>query len=353
MTREPELREPKSAGLDLRRLEFRELQPGKLQPGKLQRGELQLEDVPCPLCGDARREPAIRARDHNFGVPGVFTVVRCGQCGFHYMCPRPTDATLAFAYPEVYAWGYQSGRDPAHLRAFEERLRILRSVQAQGRLLEVGCSAGHFLDITRKAGYEVAGVEPDERTAAFAREHYGLDVRNGTLEHAGLSGAGFDIICMFDVLEHIATPRECLAAARACLKPAGRLVLKVPNFSCLERRLWRQYWYGIDLPRHLLHFTPETLARMLESAGFDRIRILHTGEPNYGVQSFFRWARHRLGRKSGSAEATALQDLAPVLRHRGIKNGIAGTLSAANRLPARLLARTGQGNSLVAIAGCS
>jgi SAM-dependent methyltransferase len=353
MTREPELRETESARLELGALDLRALQAGETKRGDLKPGGLQLEESPCPLCGCAKRIPAMRTPDHNFGVSGVFTVARCRQCGFHYMCPRPTDATLALAYPQVYAWGYQTGTDPAHLRVFEERLRRIRSVQAHGRLLEVGCSAGHFLDLARKAGYEVAGVEPDERTAAFARKRYGLDVRKGTLERAGLPGSAFDIVCMFDVLEHIATPRECLTAARACLKPAGSLVLQVPNFSCLERRIWQQYWYGIDLPRHLLHFTPETLVRMLEGAGFGRIRVMHTGEPNYGVQSFLRWARHRLGGKSGSAEATLCQDLAPVMRYRTAKNVIADALYAANRVPARLLARAGQGNSLVAIAGCA
>src|SRR5450755_3446846 len=154
----------------------------------------------------AQSTPVLKAADYNFGIPGVYTIVLCDGCGFHYTNPRPTSSTLGLAYPELYTWGYQRATDPYHLRTYSERLRMVKSLRPAGRLLEIGCSAGHFLNMARQKGYDVLGVEPDERTAAFAREHYTLDVRTATIDAARLPEGHFDVVCLFDVLEHLSTP---------------------------------------------------------------------------------------------------------------------------------------------------
>ena len=265
----------------------------------------RLEEVPCPLCDSSEYRVVLTAKDLNFGVPGTFTIVQCRQCKMQFLSPRPRPEDLRKVYPALYAWGYQRATAARHVAALRRCLSFVKRAQPMGRLLEVGCAAGHFLRLAQVAGYHVAGVEMDVRTAQHARENFGFDVMVTSIESAALAPGQYDIVCLFDVFEHTLNPKLALDVIRGGLTPDGVVVIKVPNFGCWESRLWGGYWYGKDLPRDLLHFTPQTLSEMLRRGGFRRIEIHQVGEPNYAVQSLIKWTSALLGRQSGNAGATA------------------------------------------------
>jgi 2-polyprenyl-3-methyl-5-hydroxy-6-metoxy-1,4-benzoquinol methylase len=153
-------------------------------------------------------------------------------------------------------------------------------LDSQARVLDVGCNLGSFLAALRdRTGCSVAGLEPAPTPAKYAREHFHLDVREACLDDvAGSFGpASFDLITLWHVVEHLWEPRRDLHIVRSLLKPGGTLIVEVPNFDDPLRRLFGRSWSYIDVPRHLLHFTPRTLRNFLEEAGFAVATLECTG----------------------------------------------------------------------------
>jgi 2-polyprenyl-3-methyl-5-hydroxy-6-metoxy-1,4-benzoquinol methylase len=213
-------------------------------------------------------------RDLLHGLPGEFRLVQCKHCGLMYLNPQPTAHELGAYYPKDYeahvgtrkrSLGWLRRLDYSY--GIEKRYRAIMRYSAIGRMLDVGCGTGAFLDGMRERGWQVAGVEPSARAAAYAGEELGLEIQNTTLEAAKLEPASLDLVTMWNVLEHLSDPQQCLNRIREALRPGGLLVFAVPNVESYDLMLFGQYWAGYDLPRHLFVFPPTTLERMVESAG--------------------------------------------------------------------------------------
>jgi len=192
------------------------------------------------------------------------------------MNPQLTAGELAAYYPEDYEAHVGTRRQNlGWLRrldynyGIEKRHRAIRRYAKAGHLLDVGCGAGAFLEGMRERGWEVEGIEPGVRAATYAREELGLEIQNATLEEAHLEPVSLDVVTMWNVLEHLSDPAQSLNRIREALRPGGLLVFAIPNVESYDLRLFRQYWAGYDLPRHLFVFPPETLQEMVRSVGFE------------------------------------------------------------------------------------
>jgi SAM-dependent methyltransferase len=142
------------------------------------------------------------------------------------------------------------------------------------RALELGCSTGNYLAALHRRGWDVYGVELCAGPARVAREA-GWNVHQGTLETAGLQDETFDLIAAWMVLEHVPEPVTTIQTIHQLLRADGTLLLGVPNVACWQRYLFGANWYCLDLPRHLQHFSPSILRKLLEQAGFEQIEIVH------------------------------------------------------------------------------
>ena len=243
------------------------------------RAALAWEDTPCLLCGRDETELLAEAADPlpADGAGLRFAVVRCRHCGLAYTNPRPTPDTIARFYPADYAphtprAGFKTRR-PSRFwsrvvgRPCPER-RGLLPWNGSGRLLDFGCGGGSYLKRMADLGWRVTGLDVSPRVVRTVREELGFDAHLGTLPHPDLEPGSFDVVTMWQALEHVHRPLDVLRAAYELLVPSGKIVVAVPNFDCLPADWFGEHWFGLDLPRHLTHFTPKTLREMLHAGGF-------------------------------------------------------------------------------------
>ena len=235
---------------------------------------VELEEVPCPLGCAAGDRFALEGFDRLQGLPGRFRVVECTGCGLLRTNPRPTRESISFYYGAAYP-PYRSSRPHARRgAALVDRLLLAEAVPPlpPGRMLEVGCASGAFLQRMARRGWQVAGIEPS-REAAAACAALGYPVHAGALEGAPDLRGGLDLVAGWMVLEHLHDPVGGLRKLHSWTRPGGWLALSVPNAGCRDRRRFGDAWFPLQLPNHLYHFTPATLRRMLERTGWEVRRI--------------------------------------------------------------------------------
>jgi 2-polyprenyl-3-methyl-5-hydroxy-6-metoxy-1,4-benzoquinol methylase len=237
------------------------------------------EECACPLCG--RDDSQLRAEGADptptEGAGLRFAIVECRHCGLTYTNPRPTESTIGRFYPGDYRPHAPRGKRAIKLpslfwsrllgRPCPERRGLLPGIGG-GRLLDFGCGGGSYLRRMARLGWRVTGLDASPRAVETVRDQIGCDVYLGSLPHSDLVAGSFDVITMWQSLEHVHRPLEVLRAAFELLRPGGRIILAVPNIASLPAEWFGEHWFGLDLPRHLTHFTPETLANMLLVAGF-------------------------------------------------------------------------------------
>jgi 2-polyprenyl-3-methyl-5-hydroxy-6-metoxy-1,4-benzoquinol methylase len=234
----------------------------------------EFESVACEICGsDARRE-LVRRADLLLGGDRVYFMHECLGCGAIYQHPRPKAAAMAAFYPPEYIPYTPSLREETWRRRLDRRfgLRkrcrlILRHVK-QGRLLDVGCATGDFLsEMRRRPGWSLVGLEPNHAAARFAHLRVGLEIVEGLLNEAAFADESFDVITMWDVLEHVYDPPAVIRAAARLLRHGGILVINHPNLASVDRRLFGRFWCGYELPRHLYLYPADLLRRMMAEHG--------------------------------------------------------------------------------------
>jgi SAM-dependent methyltransferase len=237
---------------------------------------VEWEECGCLLCDGRRWAILVEAPDPTPGSGGLwFAVVQCHDCGLCFTNPRPTPRSIGQFYPEQYLPHRRRQRAPSpwwRLPLLHRRSRRQRQAlrwHGQGRLLDFGCGGGAFLEQMHYAGWQVTGVDMSEVAVQRVRAELGVRALAGSLPHPELPEPSFDVVTMWHSLEHVHNPVEVLRAAHRLLAPGGLLVVEVPNIDSLPFAWFGQAWFGLDLPRHLTHFVPTTLRRLLLRAGFD------------------------------------------------------------------------------------
>ena len=252
--------------------------------------------VDCNLCGSADQR-------HLFTKFG-YELVECHNCGLAYIANPPDSDALQRSYcadadyhSELLDPG--SGATRRMRKIARHHARILgRSIPAGSgmKLLDIGCSSGLFLDEARQSGFTVEGVELSSDTAESARRNFGLLIHTGTLDAADLPPDTFDVVTLFDVIEHLPDPLGQLHKIRSLLKPGGLLLQSTPNidglFPRLSHRLARRldYWPHPEPPHHLYQFSVRTMTAMLEGASFEPGQVSqHRIELDYSFGTPTSW----------------------------------------------------------------
>lgn len=230
------------------------------------------------------------------GVPDYltgeqFAIRQCPQCGLAATAPRVLE--LERFYPAEYR---RYGRVTASLLQWLFRRRVHQwasRFRTPGRVLEVGCGDGWMLAMLQDRGWRVLGCERSAEAARAAAEASGIPVVVGGLEQCA-DGEPFDLIILFQVLEHMTEPMDTLRRCASLLRPGGMLVVAVPNFASWQARLTGRSWFHLDVPRHQHHFSPAALTTALETAG---LQVVHTAwvSPEHDPFGWFQSLLNKAG----------------------------------------------------------
>ena len=258
-----------------------------------------MESPLCDLCGGNKPEVLYCGKDWKQPIDLSVRLVRCQECGLIYLSPRPDVQEISKYYSEDYPCYRQAIEDEpsAFLRFIRHRNQTNRRKiveqklgRTKGDVLDVGCSTGLFLFEMQRAGWHAQGVEPNAFAAEYARQRFNLEIFEGYLEEADFTVQSFDLITYWDVLEHTFSPLNELKISACLLKPGGIIVLNIPNWNSIGRRVFGPHWVGYDPPRHLYVFSLSTLCRLLEAAGFNVISARCLIPSFYAFKiSLWRW----------------------------------------------------------------
>lgn len=247
-----------------------------------------MENIKCNFChsDDASLVYELRDRMLRIDDKREFYLRQCRKCGLAYLSPQPQWEELEYFYGDKY----YTNTSPSEIRRnFIYRFvrKIKRAVfgapnpkffnfgMENGVFLDIGCGSGAYESyvIKNNPGWKFYGIEPDKGSYQIANKVKDFNVFNGDLKSAQYSDNFFNVILMSHSLEHVSSPVEIVKECFRILKPGGHLIIGVPNFNSFARRLFGKYWFHLDAPRHLFHFTPDVLEKIVESTGFKTEQI--------------------------------------------------------------------------------
>ena len=225
----------------------------------------------CPVCNSTQTSLFLECKDNTVSRE-TFQIVQCDLCGFKFTNPRPEEDKLGVYYKsEDYVSHsntkkgfinstYQSVRKYTLLK----KLQLISKYYKSGKILDIGCGTGEFLNTCKNAKWETIGIEPDPDARKMAADNFGLDIRQESALK-DLTEHSFDIISMWHVLEHVPRLNERIEELKRLIKPNGIIIIAVPNCNSLDAKIYKENWAAYDVPRHLYHFTPKDIELLFKS----------------------------------------------------------------------------------------
>lgn len=244
----------------------------------------RMRQMPCVLCGGDQYEEIYSSRVDGLekrDIQELFActsaaygecgpIVRCVACGFVYQNPQPDPESVLLAYENVVDVKYAEERQ-GRVHTFRRALEELETHARPGRLLDVGSHLGIFVEVARERGWAAEGVELSRWAVEIARER-GLPVTQGTIKDLAADDESFDVVTLWDVIEHLSDPLGEIQNLHRLLHPGGILAISTMDVDApIARILGRRWpWYML---MHLTYFSRETLCRMVQMAGYDVVEV--------------------------------------------------------------------------------
>ncbi|MBI1782439.1 MAG: methyltransferase domain-containing protein [Sphingobacteriales bacterium] len=228
--------------------------------------------IDCPVCGSQQIAPILNAKDYTVSGES-FAIWHCSNCTHRFTQEAPDEEAIGKYYQSA---DYISHSDTkkgiinslyhrVRKITLKGKLNLVKQVtnKQSGTILDIGCGTGAFIDTMKKAGWTVRGLEPDANARAKAKELYGLDLE--PIENFNeLPAQQFDAITMWHVLEHVHELHYYIQQLKIYLKPGGKLLIAVPNYTSHDAAHYKEYWAAYDVPRHLYHFSPQSMESLLQ-----------------------------------------------------------------------------------------
>lgn len=213
-----------------------------------------------------------------------YDLFKCTECNFVFVYPIPEDQILENHYKESYESGgyniYATSED-IRIKINEFRFENLKKYNIKGKILDVGCGVGYFLNIAFENNLETYGVEYSEEGVKKARVK-NKNIFHGSLEDAKYQKSFFDNVSVFDVIEHVTDSNATINEISRIIKPGGFLILSTPDISSWHAKVFKKRWGLIIPPEHLTYFSSNTISYILKKNGFAVLEI----KKNYKIFTF-------------------------------------------------------------------
>ncbi|HEV8081538.1 MAG TPA: class I SAM-dependent methyltransferase [Chitinophagaceae bacterium] len=225
----------------------------------------------CPCCNSNNIVKALFAKDHTV-TNEIFEIGQCNDCTARFTQNAP-DKTDIIKYYKSENYISHSDTKKGFINSIYHQVRktTLNSKKrlikkctklSNGKVLDIGAGTGAFLHTMNNAGWGITGLEPDESAREKGKKLYGLNLQP-SVELFNLSPQTFDAITLWHVLEHVHELHEYIVQLKKLLKPNGYLFIAVPNYTSYDAGVYKEFWAGYDVPRHLYHFSPHSIIQLL------------------------------------------------------------------------------------------
>lgn len=243
-----------------------------------------LTDQPfiCICCGNRNQKKVLDAKDYTVSQE-MFSITECTGCGCRFTFQAPDSNQIGKYYAaESYISHTNTSKGLINqlyhlVRSFtlksKRRLLIRATQKSTGNVLDVGAGTGFFVEEMLQAGWQVTGLEPDETARQNAKQRAGIALESPEALW-NLPPASFDAITLWHVLEHVHDLTGYLQQFHQLLKPTGILIIAVPNYTSGDAGYYGEYWAAYDVPRHLYHFSPESMEALLQNHQFQPPRLV-------------------------------------------------------------------------------
>jgi len=243
----------------------------------------------CLICDGSKFENYLECTDY-FLSKENFTLVKCSGCGFIFINPRPFPEEL-YKYYESPDYISHSGTNKGIVNAVYKKVRrythnkkvkLVSKFSSGKSILDIGCASGELLNNFKLKNWETLGIEPNQNARNFAKSTYNINVLDEN-EILNIPTASKDVITMWHVLEHVSGLNERMLELKRILKKDGTIFVAVPNKMSYDAEYYGKYWAAYDVPRHLYHFTPDSMAKLLNHHKFSIVKILPMKFDSYYV----------------------------------------------------------------------
>ncbi|MBK7269189.1 MAG: class I SAM-dependent methyltransferase [Flavobacteriales bacterium] len=276
----------------------------------------------CPLCASKGHRSVAGFENHH--------LVKCRGCDFAYCLQDPSVEELRAFYR---GYPVRDVLSPVTAIRFDELLDRFERYRKTGRLIDVGCGAGLFLERAALRGWEVFGTEYGDRAVAACKAR-GIRIIEGPLDPSHYGDDHFDVVCSFEVIEHLAHPRQEIARMAKILRPGGLLYMTTPNFNCMGRLFSRSAWSIVHYPEHLSYFTPRTLRRLARSAGLRQQWMLTTGVHLWRLRGALGKASAPLGNPQDDVLRERIESSIWLRLAKALVNGLLNLLKVGDSMKA-------------------
>ncbi|MGA8214139.1 MAG: class I SAM-dependent methyltransferase [Candidatus Sulfotelmatobacter sp.] len=236
-------------------------------------GETGQRSEACPICGSGQIAELLVAPDRFHLRKQMYRLIRCKSCSGVWLASPPKAEEMGRHYTEDYHKAIVMAGEWSAPSRWKDQVTLISHYKLGGAILDIGCSSGGFLSTMTGSAWKLYGIEMEESTAERARATAGAEVFVGDAIKAPFLPASFDVITCFDVLEHVYSPREFLTKVLEWLKPGGIFYAMMPNIDSWEARLFGSHWFGLELPRHLSHFSPRSLRYLMSELRFEEVSV--------------------------------------------------------------------------------